>query len=114
MDGPRVDRFSAPSPFIGITLPITPNLLKWSPLDSRRAHAPHGRGGAGGAALSAAGPQRSGGPAQRVDRRSGPGGLPATGRHPTVAAKDCLPRQVEEMVVRRKRSEGRGRQLTVI
>ena len=36
----RVDRFSASLPFIGITLPITPNLLKWSPLDSRGAHAP--------------------------------------------------------------------------
>src|SRR2546425_13047199 len=88
MDGPRVDRFSAPAPFIGITLPITPNLLKWSSLDSRGAYAPMGEALAGGAALSAGGPQRSGRPAQRVDRReAAPEASPAAGSTPDGGCK---------------------------
>jgi hypothetical protein len=48
---------------------------------------PLGEALAGGAALSAGGPQRSGGPAQRVDRRSRPGGFqPQVGAPTTCVA----------------------------
>src|SRR5256885_13148832 len=100
MDGPHVDRLSAPSPFIGITLPITPNLLKWSPLESRGAYAPHGRG------VSRSGCAVSRRPATQWRTRAagltGEAALeasPAAGWTPTVAAKDCLTGREAGMVV---------------